>query len=148
MTIKSNTCPYCGAPYTINADGCRDKCKGSQVHQQLVSAAADSDPGEDNEPKPLVWNEPKPLVWKELWDAMDQTPYPWVLTTQEMFEEMLNILPPRNMGAGAFLVGEPQRHNDQGEGVYACFAQVAGGSLYQARYMTNQEFERYKSIRL
>jgi hypothetical protein len=38
-SIKSNTCPYCGAPYTIADGGCRAKCRLSEVSRKLIAAA-------------------------------------------------------------------------------------------------------------
>lgn len=87
----------------------------------------------------------KPLVWNDLWQAMRQEPHAWVPTTQEMFNEMLCVLPPRAQGGGAFLVGEENHHDADGEAVYACFKQV--GDEFEARYMTVAEFRQFLSIR-
>lgn len=86
-----------------------------------------------------------PLVWADLWAAMRPEPHAWVPTTQEMFDEMLCVLPPRAQGGGAFLVGEANHHNANGKAVYACFKQV--GNEYEARYMTVAEFRQFLSIR-
>lgn len=47
--IKSNTCPYCGGPYTLNDGGCRAKCKTAVVVAKLVRAAAMADMTEAEE---------------------------------------------------------------------------------------------------
>lgn len=78
------------------------------------------------------------LEWTPLWTAMKATPAAWIPTTEGMYWEMLECVPPRAMLAGAFLVGEPETHNAQGQAVYACFKQV--GNDYFARYMTLEEF--------
>lgn len=70
---------------------------------------------------------------------MENEPSAWIETTAAMYDEMLNALPPRAMGAGAFLVGEPYTYNNNGEAVYACFAQV-GRDRFKARYLTVREF--------
>ncbi len=88
-----------------------------------------------------------PLEWDALWAVMQQKPYPWALTTEHMYYEMLEAVPPQDMGAGGFLVGEPYIHNDNGEAVYACFTKNLSGTLYQARYMTQREFNRWKVVR-
>lgn len=90
-----------------------------------------------------------PLEWAELWAAMDKRQHPWVLTTENMYHRMLEVLPPQDMSNGGFLVGEPQYHNAAGEAVYACFtfSSYPFGGCYQARYMTGREFKKWKSIR-
>ena len=84
------------------------------------------------------------LEWSELWAAMDANPAQWFDTTAEMFDAMLGCVPPRDMGAGGFIVGEAVRHNERDEAVYACFVSRGG---YQARYMTAREFAQWKAIR-
>jgi len=41
--------------------------------------------------------------------------------TEELYDEMLGVLPPRLMLSNAFLVGEPVTHNAQGMPVYDLF---------------------------
>jgi len=86
-----------------------------------------------------------PLEWAALWGAMGASPASWVKTTEGMYWEMLGAVPPRDMGAGAFLVGEANHHNSNGQPVYACFRKVA--DEFEARYMTVTEFRQFKSIR-
>lgn len=93
-------------------------------------------------------NEPKERA--ELWDAMKYAPSLWQETTEAMYSEMLNVLPPAAMGSGGFLVGEAYRHNTRGEAIYACFTRQAdhtrGQHIYQARYMTVAEFATWAAI--
>ena len=79
-----------------------------------------------------------PLEWQALWNAMDDRPEGWIPTTEAMYYRMLEVLPPRAHSLGAFLVGEPQRHNEEGKAVHACFKQV--GKTYSARYLTVEQF--------
>ena len=41
--IKSDTCPYCGAPYKIAYGGCRDQCRLSEFAKRLIREAAEYD---------------------------------------------------------------------------------------------------------
>lgn len=79
-----------------------------------------------------------PLVWKPLWDAMRSSHAAWIPTTEEMYWDMLEALPPLKMGRGAFLMSEPDHTNAGGYEVYACF--LRKNDKYFARYMTKQEF--------
>ena len=45
--IKANTCPYCGAPYTIQAGGCAARCPAMTTVHQLVAEAAAEDERRD-----------------------------------------------------------------------------------------------------
>lgn len=78
------------------------------------------------------------LRGQALWDAMKKEPAQWTRTTEGMYYEMLEAVPPAAMGRGAFLVGEPYTHNSRGEAVHACFANTYGD--FFARYMTIREF--------
>ena len=80
----------------------------------------------------------EPLEWKPLWDAMDATPDAWIPTTEDMYWELLECVPPRAAVPGCFLVGEAERHNDEGKAVHACFKQ--SGSQFFAKYMTVEQF--------
>ena len=79
-----------------------------------------------------------PLEWADLWAAMDAAPADWIETTERMFWNMLEVLPPRAQKRGRFLVGEARRHNAEGKGVYACFKQT--GDRYFAKHLTVEEF--------
>jgi len=41
--IRSNTCPYCGGPYTLADGGCRDRCTSSEYIKQLIHEAAEAE---------------------------------------------------------------------------------------------------------
>jgi uncharacterized protein YfaA (DUF2138 family) len=77
------------------------------------------------------------LEWAPLWAAMDAQPEAWVPTTEGMYGEMFERLPPRAMSGSAFLVGEPLRHVE-GKAVHACFKQV--GNAFFARNLTVEQF--------
>ena len=80
----------------------------------------------------------QPLEWQALWDAMESQPEKWIETTEHMYWEMLEVLPPRDMRYDAFLVGEPLRDNGQGETLYACFCKT--GDKFRARNLTLRQF--------
>jgi len=80
------------------------------------------------------------LEWAPLWDAMKTTPEAWIPTTEKMYWDMLEVLPPRKMMGTNFLVGEADHHNADGRAVYACFTKF--GDSYRARYLTVDEFMR------
>ena len=80
----------------------------------------------------------KPLEWQPLWDAMEANPSEWIPTTEAMYWEMLEVLPPRKMLGQNFLVGEPLRSNGKGEAVYSCFTKYC--DKYAAKNMTVNEF--------
>ena len=79
-----------------------------------------------------------PLEWQALWDAMDANPTDWIPTTEKMYWDMLEVLPPRKMLGQNFLVGEALRSNGNGEAVYSCFTKY--GDTYKAKNMTLNEF--------
>jgi len=81
-----------------------------------------------------------PLEWQALWDAMDTNPDAWIPTTEKMYWEMLEVLPPEKMIGRNFLVGEASHHNSAGEAVYSCFTQH--GDTYKAKNLTVAEFMR------
>lgn len=78
------------------------------------------------------------LEWAALWAAMDETPYEWIETTEAMYWEMLECVPPRAQDIGRFLVGEAVRDNKEGVAIYACFRQT--GDRFFAKHMTFDEF--------
>lgn len=79
------------------------------------------------------------LEWAQLWDAMDSNPAAWIPTTETMYWNMLEVLPPRAQHRGAFLVGEPLRHDSEGKAVHACFKK--SGDSYFARNLTVKQFQ-------
>jgi len=83
----------------------------------------------------------EPLTWQNLWDAMEANPAEWIPTTEKMYWDMLEVLPPRAHMMGAFLVGEANHSNGAGESYYACFNESFG--KYSAKYMTLKEFLQY-----
>jgi hypothetical protein len=78
------------------------------------------------------------LEWQPLWDAMDANPSEWIPTTEKMYWEMLEVLPPRKQSKSAFLVGEATRDNLEGYPVYSCFKRV--GDSFYAKNMTLDQF--------
>lgn len=80
------------------------------------------------------------LTWQALWDAMDANPGTWIKTSEEMYWNMLEAVPPRAMRRRAFLVGEALRDDENGQAVYSCFKQV--GSEYFARNLTLEQFNQ------
>jgi hypothetical protein len=78
------------------------------------------------------------LEWSDLWAAMDASPEAWIPTTEAMYWDMLEAVPPRAQSSFGFLVGEPLRHNDAGKAVHACFKQV--GNDYFAKNLTGEQF--------
>jgi hypothetical protein len=79
------------------------------------------------------------LEWQPLWDAMEANPEAWIPTTEKMYWEMLEVLPPRAHSRRAFLVGEALRHNGEGYPVYSCFKKTRDD--YHAKNMTLKEFK-------
>jgi len=80
------------------------------------------------------------LEWKPLWDAMDANPSEWIPTTEKMYWQMLEAVPPRAHSNGAFLVGEASHSNAEGRTMYAGFKKT-GGQFY-AKYLTIEQFKR------
>jgi len=89
--------------------------------------------------------EPGPLEWDDLWAAMKKDPEKWQLTTEHMYDEMLNCLPPRAWIRNAFLVGEPDHHNNEGFPVYACFSKMQGKCF--ARYLSLAQFNAFVGVK-
>lgn len=79
-----------------------------------------------------------PLEWSPLFAAMKEASDKWIPTTEAMHEAMLGTVPPAAISGSAFLVGEPNHHNDQGSAVYACFKLTAG--KFYAKYLTRAQF--------
>ena len=87
----------------------------------------------------------KPLEWNELWTAMqrdfntDPGSIRWFPTTEEMYRQMLEAVPPAAYGIDAFLVGEAWTHRG-GTAIYAAFWKQRPGN-YLAKYMSKGQFE-------
>lgn len=81
----------------------------------------------------------KRLEWEALWDAMDASPDTWIETTEAMYWQMLEVVPPRAQMGDRFLVGEALRHDAQGKTVHTCFKEV--GSRFFAKNMTVEHFK-------
>ena len=80
------------------------------------------------------------LEWQPLWDAMEANPTEWIPTTEKMYWQMLEAVPPRAHSNGAFLVGEASHSNAEGRTMYAGFRKT-GGQFY-AKYLTIDQFKR------
>jgi hypothetical protein len=80
------------------------------------------------------------LEWQPLWDAMDAHPAEWIPTTEKMYWQMLEAVPPRAHANGAFLVGEASHSNAEGRTMYAGFKKT-GGQFF-AKYLTIDQFKR------
>jgi hypothetical protein len=79
------------------------------------------------------------LEWQALWDAMDENPAEWIPTTEKMYWDMLEAVPPRAQKKGAFLVGEANHDNSEGYPVYSAFKRVSDN--FYAKHMTYSEFD-------
>jgi hypothetical protein len=79
------------------------------------------------------------LEWQPLWDAMEANPSDWIPTTEKMYWDMLECVPPRAMTRQAFLVGEAHSDNAEGCPFYACFRKVS--EQYFARHLTLEQFK-------
>ena len=82
----------------------------------------------------------KALEWNELWEVMRAKPDEWIDTTENMYINQLEAVPPRIQIRGAFLCGEPYTHNREGKAVYVAFRSIQG--MVQAKYMTFEQFRR------
>lgn len=47
MTIRANTCPYCGAAYTLAAGGCHARCTTTEILKRLIALVAEADERRD-----------------------------------------------------------------------------------------------------
>lgn len=85
--------------------------------------------------------------------AIQDTPVVWVETTQERYDEMLNVLPPIDWNARGFLVGEPYDHHaTSGKPRFTAYIHrtTSGEGWRETRYfessrpMTRAEFAEVK----
>jgi hypothetical protein len=72
----------------------------------------------------------------------DAEPLFWKDVTEERYYEMLNVLPPAAMHAGAFLVGEPYDHHaGTGRPRFACFRRNHSGQYQELScHITHKKF--------
>jgi hypothetical protein len=79
------------------------------------------------------------------WMAEQQrTPITWISTTEDRFNEMLEVLPPADQmnGFAAFLVGEPIDHDaGNGEPRYEGYRRDGGKWFVSSRPITRKEFQ-------
>jgi hypothetical protein len=66
----------------------------------------------------------------------------WTKTTEDKYQEMLEILPPAAWTSLGFLVGEPWDHNAEGYARYEAYAEVNGKYLVSTKPMTIGEFKK------
>jgi len=78
-----------------------------------------------------------PNLWDEMRRRFDAGDRSWIPTTEEMYHEMLNVLPPAYWRGGVFAVGEPWRHTGDNRPIFACFR--ASHGAHSARYATLAE---------
>lgn len=86
-----------------------------------------------------IVEDPVPLEWQVLWDMMDARPLDWIRTTEQMYWNQLEVLPPRRQTRTAFLVGEARSHDDNGKAIYAAFKEEGG--RHYARHLTLAQFD-------
>lgn len=67
----------------------------------------------------------------------DQTGTTWTEITHDDYWEALEVLPPALQTRYGFLIGEPTRHNDEGEGLYGAYLEL--GERDRRRYYASDE---------
>jgi len=82
-----------------------------------------------------------PQEWKDLWQKMNDFPFFWIPTTENMYHDQLGSVPPAAQSSNCFLAGEPHHSNDQYENVYACFVHTKLG--YFAKYLSLKEYREF-----
>jgi hypothetical protein len=82
------------------------------------------------------------------WKGQQQrSPITWSETTEEIFMDMLNVLPPAIMLTNGFLVGEAADHEaDTGKPRYDGFKQIGDKFYASSRPMTRAEFKKEVGI--
>jgi len=76
--------------------------------------------------------------------AKQDSPLTFDQTTEDEFNEMLNVLPPAYMGHGFFLVGEPCDHHAlTGEPRYQAYGEAMDKFIKSSRPMTIRELKQY-----
>lgn len=80
--------------------------------------------------------------WCQAKGERQNTPIIWTETTEEIYWQMLEVLPPAAMCGGAFLVGEPADHHaGNGQPRFDAFRQIGKTYLNANRPMTRAEFK-------
>lgn len=79
--------------------------------------------------------------WCKQKAARQDSPLTWTETTDERYDDMLNVLPPAAWHNGAFLVGEAQDHHaTTGRPRFTCCKREHGKYYVADRPMTHKEF--------
>ena len=86
----------------------------------------------------------EPLEWGTLWTKSKENPL-WVLTTMNMFIQMLEVVPPRALHGNSFLVGEANDVDRWGNMRYSCF--VRDGLVYH-KYLTVEQYCELVGVQL
>ena len=67
-------------------------------------------------------------------------PTTFIECTEEHYDYMLGVVPPAIMDAKGFMVGEPLRHNEHGQPLFAAFIHM-NGKFYESEHaMTVREY--------
>ncbi len=83
-------------------------------------------------------------AWK---GAQQRTPITWSKTSEEIFDRMLNVLPPAMWLTNGFLVGEPFDHEaDTGRPRFNGFKRIGDKFFSSSRPMTKAEFKKEVGI--
>lgn len=67
--------------------------------------------------------------------------FTWLSSNEEAYEEALSMLPPADMRAGMFLLGEPIDANETGWNRYRVHRHEGGGFTVGSRPITLAEFQ-------
>ncbi len=79
-------------------------------------------------------------AWRRDAIARQHTPIVWEPSNAERYDDMLNVLPPKEWRGGAFCVGEPYDHDlETGQARYSAFWHRAGTYLASSRPVTRAE---------
>ena len=76
-------------------------------------------------------------------------PIKWIETTEEKYNEMMNVLPPAVMMVGGFLVGEPWDHDGENHAArYEAFVKTQDGKfMVSDGPVTARQFGEYYAPR-
>lgn len=66
----------------------------------------------------------------------------WKPCSKARYWDMLEVLPPAVMGGGAFMVGEPQSHDANGQPTFWGFKQVGDKYFEATQAMNIQDFAK------